>query len=143
MELWIWVASDEADGRLHAGEWARRYDERWRVGDAEAIAVMYAEDAVYRSHAFRPPHRGRAGVLEYTRGAYATEASVEPRFYAPIAEGSRAAVEYWATMREDGADATLAGCTLLRFRPDGLVAEHRDYWHMEPGRREPPAGWGV
>jgi hypothetical protein len=26
---------------------------------------------------------------------------------------------------------------MLRFDEQGLVVESRDYWHMEPGRREP------
>jgi len=31
---------------------------------------------------------------------------------------------------------------VLRFDEQGLVAEARDYWHLDPGRRQPPAGWG-
>jgi len=27
--------------------------------------------------------------------------------------------------------------TVLRFGPDGLVVDHRDYWAMQPGRAEP------
>jgi hypothetical protein len=31
---------------------------------------------------------------------------------------------------------------MLRFDDEGLVAEARDYWHVEPGRRAPFPGWG-
>jgi hypothetical protein len=31
---------------------------------------------------------------------------------------------------------TLAGVSLIRFDENGLVAEQRDYWHIEPGRSE-------
>ena len=37
---------------------------------------------------------------------------------------------------------TISGCTLLRFDDEGLVAEARDYWHVEPGRLEPHDTWG-
>ena len=30
---------------------------------------------------------------------------------------------------------------MIRFAPDGRVAEQRDYWAMEDGRREAPPGW--
>ena len=36
----------------------------------------------------------------------------------------------------------IAGCSVLRFDDQGLVVESRDYWHMEPGRREPHDTWG-
>jgi hypothetical protein len=52
--------------------------------------------------------------------------------------GDRAAVEWRAVLvSPDGTEQTL-----LRFGDDSLVVESRDYWHMEPGRREPPPGWG-
>ena len=56
--------------------------------------------------------------------------------------GDRAAVEWWASWREDGELLTLAGTTVLRFGPDGLVAEHVDYWVDGTGRLEPYPGWG-
>jgi hypothetical protein len=31
---------------------------------------------------------------------------------------------------------------VLRFGPDGLVAEQRDYWFLADGRHEPPPEWG-
>ena len=65
------------------------------------------------------------------------------RFGEPVEEGDRAAVEWWATLvLPDGEEQALAGCSVLRFDEQGLVVEARDYWHLEPGRREPPAGWG-
>ena len=47
----------------------------------------------------------------------------------------RAAVEYWAVVSADGEEETLdRASALLRFGPDGLVVEQRDYWAMQPGR---------
>ena len=66
----------------------------------------------------------------------------EVRFGKPIVEGSRAAVEYWATMKEKVEDVTLAGCVLLRFSKSGLCKELHDYWVLQTGRLMPPQGWG-
>jgi hypothetical protein len=38
----------------------------------------------------------------------------------------------------DRSEQTVAGTSLLRFGPDGLVVEQRDAWADEPGRRESP-----
>jgi hypothetical protein len=37
---------------------------------------------------------------------------------------------------------TLCGATLLRFRADGLVSEHVDYWVQDAGRVPPFDTWG-
>ena len=69
--------------------------------------------------------------------------AVDVWFGEPVEDGERASVEYWATLVEpDGSESTLGGCHVMRFREDGLVAEARDYWHLEPGHRPPPQRWG-
>jgi hypothetical protein len=66
------------------------------------------------------------------------------RFGAPhVAADGRAAVEYWAVVRGDEGESTIAGVALLAFDETGLVVEQRDYWHEGEGRREPPPGWGA
>jgi predicted SnoaL-like aldol condensation-catalyzing enzyme len=128
--------------REHARRWAEGYERAWRAADPEAAAALYAPDTRYRSEPFRDPHPGREGVLAYTRGAYATEADQDPRFGTPYADATAAAVEWWATMLEEGQPATLIGTSLLTFTADGLVATARDYWFLEPGAHPPFAGWG-
>ena len=108
----------------------------WSTHDVEPIAARYAEGAVFRSHPFRNPEDARAYV---ERVLAEEEAEPEVWFGEPIVDGDRASVEYWAIVRYEGSDHTLAGTTLLRFDDDGLVIEHRDYWALEPGRRERPA----
>ena len=130
------------DVEAAARRWAETWRAAWPAQDEDAVVGVYAEDAVYLSHPFREPHRGKAGVREYVRQAFAEEADVECWFGEPVAAGNRAAVEYWAVLKEDSREVTLAGTSVLRFRADGLVEEHRDYWVMEDGRRLPPLGWG-
>jgi hypothetical protein len=124
------------DAEEAARRWAETWDRGWRDHDAEAIAALYADDAAYRSHPFREPVPG--GALAYAQRVFAEDGPIELlRFGKPIVSGDRAAVEWWATFEEEGKLVTLAGTTVLRFRPDGLVADHVDYWLMEPGRIEP------
>jgi hypothetical protein len=94
---------------------------------------------VYRSHPFRDPE---PSPRDYVERQFAAEDEIECRFGEPLVTGDRAAVEWWASWREDGETLTLAGTTVLRFAPDGLVAEHVDYWVDGTGRLEPYAGWG-
>ena len=122
------------DTEAAARAWVEAWQRGWATGDADAIGALYAADAVYRSHPFREPERS-AG--EYARRAFSGEELAEVRFGEPVVAGDRAAVEYWAVLAADADDETLAGVTVLRFGPDGLVLEHRDYWAMQPGRTPP------
>jgi len=81
--------------------------------DAEAIAALYADTAVYRSPAFRQPYSGLAGVRRYLGENLPAEENIECWFGEPIASGDRAAVEWWGSWREQGQELTFAGVTVL------------------------------
>jgi uncharacterized protein (TIGR02246 family) len=130
------------DAEAAVRRWVEGWSEGWAAADPDRIAELYAEDAIFVSHPFREPHRGRAGVREYARWAFEDEETLDFSFGEPVAVGDRAIVEYRALMRSKGTERTLVGVALIRFGEDGLVLEQRDYWSMEDGRREPPAGWG-
>ena len=122
----------EAAARAWVDAWTRG----WREHDPEPIAARYAADVVFRSHPFREPEDART----YVERVFAGEgAEPEVWFGEPIVAGDRAAAEYWAILRVEGRAQTLAGTSVLRFDPEGLVVEHRDYWAIEDGRRERPA----
>ena len=121
-----------------AREWARRYQEAWLGGDAEAAAALYTEDCVFRSHPFRELEDARA----YTRRVFGEAETLDARFGEPIVEGDRVAVEYRAVLQEAGREVTLAGCSIMRLDADGRCREARDYWATTEGRHEPPPGWG-
>jgi ketosteroid isomerase-like protein len=125
-----------------AHEWIEDYGEAWRRGDAEAVAALFARDAVYRSSPFRPPAVGRQAIRDYWTGATATQEGLDLRFGEPIVHGSRVVVEWWAQMRDSGKEVTLPGCLVLHFGGGGRCEELREYWHLEEGRTEPPEGWG-
>lgn len=131
------------DAKSAAQAWIDGWSRAWPAKDSDAVAALYADDAVYRSHPFRDAHLGTSGVREYAQAAFAEEEAVEFWFAEPVATGNRAAVEYWAILVSGEKEHTLAGTTVLRFADDGRCEEHRDYWSLEEGRREPPAGWGA
>jgi ketosteroid isomerase-like protein len=129
------------DAESAARRWRDTWQRAWPAKDVDAIVSLYAEGVPYRALAFREPDQGPAGVRGYLEREFGVEAEIECRFGEPIVDGSRAAVEWWASWDEDGRPLTLAGTTVLRFDADGQVVDHRDYWN-EIERRVPPYdGW--
>ena len=122
-----------------AKHWAEAYERAWRAGDGEAAGALYAEDCVFRSHPYRELEDARA----YMRRVVPEAEAPEVWFGEPVEQEDRAAIEYWALLFEpNGDESTIAGCHVVRFSEGGLVAEARDYWHLEPGHRRPPPEWG-
>jgi predicted SnoaL-like aldol condensation-catalyzing enzyme len=111
------------DTREAAQRWADVWERGWREHDADAISALYAEGALWQQHPFREPEQG------YLDRVFAEEESAQCQFGAPIVDGDRVAVHWTAQTRlTDGSTEDLAGVSLLRFRADGLVVEHRDFW---------------
>lgn len=125
-----------------ANRWARVWHDAWEARDTEAIVALYAPDARFSTHAFRVPYRGPDGVRTYVAQAFDEER--EPRVWigAPIVEGERAAIEWWAAVIENGIEITLAGVSVLHFDAAGLVIEQWDTWNQGDGLQSPPQGWG-
>lgn len=126
----------------HVQDWLDGYSRAWEGRDPDAAAALFSPDAVYREQPYEDPYRGRDGVREYWARVTATQSDVRVRWGQAVVDGSRAAVEWWVTLRNEGVEATLAGEFLLAFDESGLVRELREYWHFRPGTVEPPAGWG-
>jgi hypothetical protein len=124
--------------------WLAAYHHAWVTHNAEQVAQLFTEHAVYHSHPFRPPYRGRAEISAYWQRATPSQADLEVQWGTPIVSGNRVAIEWWAMMREtEAGELTLPGCLLLRFAENGLCEELREYWHVEVGSRIlPPAAWG-
>jgi ketosteroid isomerase-like protein len=121
-----------------ARRWVEGWSQAWPAADADAVAALYADDARFRSQ----PFRELQGPRDYAEWAFSEQDEAECWFGEPIVAGDCAIVEYWAIVRYEGEDETIAGVALIRFGPDGLVAEQHDYWNMQPGRFEPTEGWG-
>jgi ketosteroid isomerase-like protein len=127
---------------MNVERWIELYGAAWRDRDVEAVLKVFTEDAVYRSHPFREPHVGHAGIRAYWEGAVGGQAEIDLRFGRAIVEDGRAAVEWWATYLDEREEETLAGILYLRFAEDGRCFELREAWTTQPGRRPPHEGWG-
>lgn len=128
---------------MNLEHWLLSYGRAWETADEDLIVSLFSEDARYRSSPFREPFRGHDEIRAYWRRGAGTQRETLVRLGRPFVDGSRVAVEWWATMvDEDGERVTLPGCLLLTFGPDGRCVDLREYWHVEHGRREPFTGWG-
>ena len=126
------------DSAAAAQRWADVWSRAWQAADVDAIAALYAPDAVFYSH----PFRERQGPQEYVEWAFADQKEAECRFGEPVVAGDRAAVDWWAVIvAPDDSVESLAGTSLLRFDSDGLVVEQRDAW-AERARPPRPARRG-
>jgi hypothetical protein len=115
------------DTREAASRWRETWERCWRAHEPEEIVALYAEGAYFQSHPFRDAQSPR----EYIEPMLAEEASAACEFGDPIVAGDRAAVEWRAeTKLRNGGAEKLAGVSLLRFDPTGLVVEQRDFWGL-------------
>jgi hypothetical protein len=133
---------DEEEEAVTVHEWIEAYGSAWRERDAEAAASLFTEDAVYRSHPFREPDVGREAVRSYWSRVTSSQENLDLRFGRPLVEDDRAAVEFWAQMRVEGDEVTLAGILVVHFARDRRCEELREAWTIAEGRHSPPNGWG-
>ena len=119
---------------MHAAtRWAAVWQQAWPASDIDAIAALYAPNAVFYSHPFRSAQSPR----DYVAWAFADQKAADCRFGPAVVDGDRAAVDWWAALTSvDGSIESLAGMSLLRFDDDGLVVVQRDAWAYAEGRVE-------
>ncbi len=128
------------DSAAAAARWAAAWKRGWEALDPEPIVACYAADAVLSTEPFREPFRGIAGVRAYVTRVLGEEADPRVWMSEPIVDGDRAAVSWWASLQEEGADTTLAGTSVLRFDASGLVVDQWDAWNLRPSRGAPSEG---
>lgn len=125
-----------------ARRWAQAWKSGWEAVDVEPILACYAENAVLSTQPFREPFVGHDGVRAYLARVLGEEEDPRVWMSEPIVEDDRAAVSWWASLREGGVDTTLAGTSVLRFDGNGLVVEQWDAWNELSERRDPPSDAG-
>jgi SnoaL-like domain len=138
------MSSDPKATPISVDTWVQRYISAWEAGDPNAVVALFTPEALYHSSVFREPLVGTGAIRDYWERSAASQRNVAVRTGNPMVSPARVAVEWWTTMEDpDEGEITLPGCLLLRFDPDGLCRELWEYWQLEPGRKEPPPGWGV
>jgi hypothetical protein len=134
------VRSRAVDADAAARAWVDAWTRAWRALDADLLEPIYTDQTVHRSHPFREP----GNPIEYARWAFGEEEG-EPEVWMgePVVSSDRAAIEWWAVVKEKGQEVSLAGTSIVRFAADGRVAEQSDYWGSADGRTPPWSGWGA
>lgn len=128
--------------RQETEAWIQALFSAWRDDRPEQVAGLFAPQAEYRSHPFRPAHVGRPAIAEYWRRSLEQQEDTEVHVGEPLIGDGRAAVEWWAVLGEDGEAVSYSGTLFLAFGEDGLCRALREVWTREPGRMEPYPGWG-
>jgi nuclear transport factor 2 (NTF2) superfamily protein len=124
-------------------KWLDAYRKAWVERDAAAAAALFTEDATYAEQPYQEVFVGREGVRSYWARVTATQSRIEIQYGTPITVGNRTAVEWWATLANDGVPITLAGAFILTFDEAGLCRTLREYWQFAEGSKKPLRGWGV
>ena len=120
-------------------DWIKAYGRAWEDRDDDAVGELFFPGAIYRSHPFREPLRGRDAIRTYWRQATGSLTGISLTFGRPITDGAHTSVEWWAILRSDQGTATLSGALILRFGTDGRCEELREYWHLDEDHAIPRA----
>ncbi len=128
--------------RAAVARWLEGYRLAWVRRDADAAAALFTPDAVYQEQPFQSAYAGRDAIRRYWAAVTATQSDIELRYGTPVVKRRKAAVEWWANLRNGDADVTLAGEFMLTFARGGLCRSLREYWFFAEGRLMPPPGWG-
>jgi ketosteroid isomerase-like protein len=108
-------------------DWLRRYGEAWERRDGEAAAALFTPDALY---AWGPWEQLRGREAIAARWQQATADQGRARFEArPIGRAGEHEVVHWGcALGGPGDGHEIDGVFLLRFAPDGLCEELREWW---------------
>lgn len=139
---------DREGGRgMRLDEWIAAYGSCWneKAHSRALVAQLFTEDAVCREQLLPLPENPRVGheaIFDYFESENRRVPEAHMVFGRPIVDGSRVAVEWWATGSDDeGTRGSEAGVLALRFAPDGRCSDFRDCWQLVEGTLSPWEGW--
>jgi steroid delta-isomerase len=98
--------------------------------DADAVAALFAEDAIVEDPIGTPPHRGRAAIREFYANSMKTGAKL--KLDAPVRGGANyAAFCFTVTLNFAGGDKKIEVIDTFAFNDEGKVTEMRAFWGPE------------
>lgn len=110
-------------------ETVHRYAAAHSAGDVDAVAALFAADAVVADPVDQPAHHGRDAVRAFFAGTHEMVDAMELQVTGPVrAVGSWAAVPLRAVSTIGGARVAVDIIDVFTFGEDGLVTEMRAYW---------------
>lgn len=114
--------SDELRARIAA------YVSTLNSRDPDAIAALFAEDAVQADPVSSPPNIGRDAIRTFFTGSIA--ASEGWTFSAPVVHtcGDQVAINFQIAVESSGTTMTIGGIEVFTVNDDGLIASVNAYW---------------
>ena len=121
-----------SDLRVHTHEINARTYAAWNAHDPDAVAAVFAEDAVVREVGSPEPMRGRAAVRERAAALMTAFPDLHLERIELVIDGARHADRWVLTgthqgllfgMAPTGRKVRVEGATFSRLGPDGLVVE--------------------
>ncbi len=111
--------------------WLDAYGRAWESRDPDAIAELFAEDALYLETPFEAPMRGRAAVVEYWQGVRRTQEDVHFRREILAIAGETGIAHWWASFVRvpSGKRIHLDGVAAVTLDPSGRCRLFREWWH--------------
>jgi steroid delta-isomerase-like uncharacterized protein len=120
---------------------AKAYSDAW-TRDPEALLAFFADDGTYTDVAMGGTYTGHDEILRFHRWMlkFAPNSAIE--FSAPAAQDGRLYLEWvWSgsfagplKLRDgrlipaNGAEFSIVGVAACRYREDGKLTSHRDFW---------------
>ncbi len=119
--------------------WLDRYVAAWRTNDADQVADLFSDDAVYRYHPFDDRAvEGREAIVASWLEEPDDPAAWEARYEPYAVDGDRAVAIGWSRYlaTDSESERTFHNAYLLRFAPDGRCSEFTEYYMLEPPPEE-------
>jgi steroid delta-isomerase len=107
----------------------QRYAAAHTAGDIDAIARIFAEDAVVADPVHQPVHEGREAIRAFFAGTHEISDSLDLQVTGPVrAVDSFAAVPLRAVSTIGGSKVAVDIIDVFTFGDDGLVTDMKAYW---------------
>ena len=110
--------------------WIDGYVRAWASGDPGEIGALFAEDARYFTHPFRPPWEGRDEIVRHWAGHPEDPESWQPDYRAIAVTGTTGVVRGTTTyFKDDGSIETqYANVYVIEFDDQGRAREFTEFF---------------
>jgi uncharacterized protein (TIGR02246 family) len=108
--------------------WLDAYFHAWETNDADDVAALFTEDAVYQVDPFREPWRGRDEIVRWWVEGGANDVE---HAYEVIAVDRDVGVASWHAITKPPGDAVEVehdGVLVVTIGPDGRCRDHREWY---------------
>lgn len=117
-------------------KWLAAYGAAWQNGDADAVIVLFSDDAEYYENPFATPMRGKEAIHRYwSEGAQESQKDVVFEFTDAVAAGNTGMARWRASFVRvpSGRHVALDGFLTAEFNAAGKCSVFREWWHRREG----------